>query len=286
MKRSSRFFALVPVLVVMAGCGTSGPTAPTTGSLEITVTGVPGGSASITVSHPGFNQVVTRTTTLSNLTPGVYTLTVQPVVVSNATYASTPAVMIVTVVASATPTSASVTYALASGSLTITVVGLPGGPAAITVTGPGFDQMVTGTTTLSNLTPGTYTISVADVVVSNSTYAPMPISSTVAVTASATPTPATVTYVVITPGSLQLNVSPAGPSFPMTVTGPYGFEQRVGRTTLLSELTPGAYTIVALPVSLGGSSRVATWYPHPARQTVTVSASANDTASVSFAEDP
>jgi hypothetical protein len=212
--------------------------------------------------------------------PGTYTITAAPVVVSNSTYASTPASSNVTVTASLTPASATVTYSVASGALAITVAGLPSGPVAITVTGPGgFNQAVTATTTLLDLVPGMYTLTAAPVVVSSSTYASMPAISNVTVVASTSATPATVTYALAS-GSLTITVSglPSGPAA-ITVTGPGGFNQAVTATTTLLDLVPGTYTITPSSVVVSNS----TYAPTPPSSNVAVVASLTPaTATVTY----
>src|SRR3712207_2494180 len=70
------------------------------------------------------------------------------------------------------------------GSLRLTVLGLPSGqPAAITITGPsGFNQSVQASQTLAQLTPGSYTITAANVAVGGADFTPSPASQTLAVT--------------------------------------------------------------------------------------------------------
>ncbi len=88
-----------------------------------------------------------------------------------------------------------VTCAATTGSLRITVTGLPSGAAAaVTVSGPGsFSQAVTTTRTLAGLTPGSYGVSARDVVAGGTTYTGSVSSATVAVAAGASPS-VTVTY--------------------------------------------------------------------------------------------
>ncbi len=87
----------------------------------------------------------------------------------------------------------------ATGSLKVTVNGLPGGVnAAVTVTGPGgYSRTVTATTTLQSLTPGTYAVDVAptsngNAIVPN-VYDGSATTSSAAVTSNTT-VPTTVTY--------------------------------------------------------------------------------------------
>jgi hypothetical protein len=258
------------------------------GSLQITVTPPAGAPAAITVSGPfGFNRAVSATTTLSNLAPGPYTITATNVVVSNATYAATPSPTTVAVVASTTPATASVSYARISGSLTVTVSGLPTGTmASVTVSGPGgFNQTLTASQTLSNVLAGTYTITASNVTVSSAIYAPTPASASVAVTASNTPAAASVAY-TLTTGALTVTVSglPSGTTAAIVVTGPSGFSQAVAATATLSTLVPGSYTISASNVTDSNSQ---TFVPSPASQTVPVTASTSAaTATVNYAVPP
>ena len=89
-----------------------------------------------------------------------------------------------------------------TGSLQLTVSGLPGAaPAVITVTGPaGYSHSVTGTTTLSALAPGSYTIAALNVFASNATYGPAQASQTVSVVGSTTAATAGVPYAVLPSG--------------------------------------------------------------------------------------
>ena len=90
----------------------------------------------------------------------------------------------------------------ATGSLLLTVSGLPGaGAGAVTVTGPGgYHASVTVTTTLVALVPGTYTIAAFNVFTAGATYGLALASQVVEVTASNTAVPATVTYAVLPSG--------------------------------------------------------------------------------------
>ncbi|MEM5432080.1 hypothetical protein [Cupriavidus oxalaticus] len=84
---------------------------------------------------------------------------------------------------------------MGTGSLAISIFGLPSGTSAdITVLGPGeFRQTVTQPTTLSNLAPGSYTVSAANVLTGGALRKPQPPSQTVGV-AAGTRAVATVAY--------------------------------------------------------------------------------------------
>ncbi|MEZ4456373.1 MAG: M66 family metalloprotease [Gemmatimonadales bacterium] len=225
-----------------------------TGGLTVTIAGLPGGApAGVTVTGPGgFSQTLTATATLTGLAPGTYSVAAAGVTSGGYLYQAAPGSQTAAVTAGAT-IARTVTYA-ATGKLTVTVSGLPGGtPAAITVTGPGgFSQSVTATTTLSDLAPGTYTVAAAGVTGGTTTYAPSPASQTAAVTGAATAS-RTVAYSATT-GSLTVTIAglPGGAIAAVTVTGPGSFSQTLTATTTLGGLAPGTYTIAAATVTSGG----------------------------------
>ena len=94
-----------------------------------------------------------------------------------------------------------------TGSMAITVTGLPAGAnAAITVTGPGsYTAQVTGTRTLTDLVPGSYTVAGAEVTSGTSRYTTSPASRSVTVSAGVTATVAVV-YAVAATTTLNLRV--------------------------------------------------------------------------------
>ena len=81
-----------------------------------------------------------------------------------------------------------ITCAATVGAMRITISGLPAGAAgSVTVSGPGsFSQVITATRTVSDLEPGSYSISAADVVVGGTVYTPSVGRPTVTVGAGAT----------------------------------------------------------------------------------------------------
>jgi|GEM_PF-713220 len=255
------------------------------GSLQITVSGLPAGvSAGITVSGPnGFSMAVTSTTTLNNLAPGSYSVSASPVTSGLATYngavTGSPAT-----VSSGTVAQSSVTYAVVSGSLQITVSGLPAGVSAgITVSGPnGFSVAVTSTTTLNNLAPGSYSVSASPVTSGLATYNGA-VTGSPATVSSGTVAQSSVTYAVVS-GSLQITVSglPVGVSAGITVAGPNGFGMAVTSTTTLNDLPPGSYSISASPVTSG----LATYNGAVTGSPATVSSGTVAQSSVTYAVVP
>lgn len=101
-------------LLLAAACGGgSTPTGPTTGALEVGITGLPSGvAASIAVTGPGgYAKTVTASTTLSQLSPGDYTIAAQSVTVTGGNYDPSPPTQTRSIAASTTPASATVAYA-------------------------------------------------------------------------------------------------------------------------------------------------------------------------------
>ena len=184
------------LLLLLAGCG-GDSTGPTTGSLAVTVAGLPGGTAAeVHVAGPGgFARDVSATETLSGLTPGSYTVTAGPVTAGSVVYAGSPGTQTVTVSEVTTPTQAAVTYAVSSGNLAVTIAGLPGGTAAsVTVAGPGgFSQALTASQTFASVAPGSYTVTAEAVTSGAAQYSPSPATQQVTVSTGGTAA-ATVTY--------------------------------------------------------------------------------------------
>ncbi|MGN6392533.1 MAG: hypothetical protein ACTHM9_09850 [Gemmatimonadales bacterium] len=107
------------VTVPPAGTVTSGYTVictPTTGSLAVTIGGLPAGTnAGVTVTGPNnLSTPVAASTTLTDLVPGTYTVVAAPVPSGGTTYNGTPASSTQAVAAGATAT-ATVTYGPAAG---------------------------------------------------------------------------------------------------------------------------------------------------------------------------
>ena len=183
-----------PLIVLLAACGGGSSTGPSTGSLALEVSGLPGSAeGEVTVVGPGgFNRRVPRTETLAGLATGSYSVTAAGVVVGDVQFMPAPASQAVPVSAGETA-SAGVVYASADRSLAVTVAGLPAGvDAAITVSGPGgYSHSVTASETLGGLVAGQYTVTAMPVSDGAEQYTPSPSTRTVNVTGAAT---ATVTY--------------------------------------------------------------------------------------------
>jgi hypothetical protein len=260
------------------------------GSLQVVVNGLPSDAvAAISVTGPGgFVAAVTATTTLWGLTPGTYSIVASTTTTADGSvYAPSPVQQSISVAKSLTPKVKSVGYAAITGALTVSVTGLPSGvSASLTVTGPGgFSRSIseldalTGSSTLTGLAPGTYTVSAAAVISGSLTYIPTPTSQSAPVSIGVTAT-AAVGY-ASSIGALTVGIQglPAGAAGSVVVTGPAGFSQNVTASQTLSGLVAGTYTISAAGVNSGGY----TWAPTPVSQTVSLTTGSGGSAVVVYA---
>ena len=169
-----------------------------------------------------------------------------------------------------------------TGSLAVAVSGLPtGAPAAVTVTGPGsYTRIVTGSVTLSGLTPGSYLLSAADVSAGGSVYQPSPSTQNVSVAQGDTPASAAVAYAALVASlSVTINGLPPGAAADVTVTGPGGYSKALTASETISGLAPGSYTVAANSVATSGAQ----YDPSPATQNVTLAGGGTASAAVSYA---
>jgi glucose/arabinose dehydrogenase len=287
LQRFRRFQRLLILSALIAlGCDDD-VVAPTRGTLEITITGVPAGqAAAVTVAGPGnFSRGVTASTTLNDLEPGSYTVTAANIDAADSRWSPTPATQAVTVNAGPGATTASVTYALVTARLAVTISGLPNGVNAnVTVSGPnGYTNALTSSTAINLLTPGAYTITAADVTSGATTYRPAPTTQTLQLPASTTQVAANVVYAVAS-GTLTVTISglPAGTSAAVHVTGPSGYSQQLSATQTLTPVPAGTYTINASPVG----SNLTTHTPAPLTQSVDVTAGGTAAGTVTYTASP
>jgi hypothetical protein len=169
-----------------------------------------------------------------------------------------------------------------TGSLTVTIADAPIGVAvSVTVAGPnGFARTIAGTTTITGLTPGSYTVSAPDVATESAIYAPRPAAQNVEVMAGNAPA-VDVVYALAS-GSIEVAIVglPTGGAGAITIMGPNNFSQQISTNATLVKLTPGAYVVTAAAVTVAGDGYAA---PAPARS-VDISASLAPTVvSVAYA---
>lgn len=173
--------------VSCGGDGPSGPSKPTTGALQVSVSGLPTSvQPLVTVSGPGMSaHQVLASETLTAIPPGTYTIAANEVSTTETIWAPGQRSQQVVVAAGSTPASASVSYAVASGALTVTITGLPDGANADVVVSAGdgsFMQHLSATTTLPRLRSGTYTLSATPVTQGATTYYVATVPETQAIT--------------------------------------------------------------------------------------------------------
>ncbi len=232
---------------------------PATGGLVVTVSGLPSGAnASVRVSGPvgtgavpAFNRFVTTTTTFDALEPGTYAVRTDTVQFSQTRYGVDSAGVVDSVsVERGGSRSHSAQYTVASGSIDLSITGLPVGiPADIRITGPGYQSTITVPGIVGGLTPGQYIIA-SDTMTSiqGDHFGASTIRDTVMVTASVTPVASSVAYTLVS-GTLAVNVTglPAtfDPVAPVTVTGPNGYLRQFGPSTTLRGLRAGSYILTA-----------------------------------------
>lgn len=254
------------------------------GFLDLTVSGLPSGvNADVLVAGPGgYSQPVTKTTTLSALDKGDYTITAKTVTdtATKDTFAPTVTGSPATVVPGGAHAQASVAYAMTTNHLTVDILGLSGVNAAVTVHGPnGYSQPITATTTLTGLADGSYTVDASNVTSGGSTYKPDKTTQGVNLAGGQTST-VKVTYSIPAPttGSLTLTINGLlnGTLANVDVTGPTAVSSPVTASTTLNGLAPGTYTIKANNVT-------GAHYDYTAPAQVTANVTAGGTASVTVA---
>jgi parallel beta-helix repeat protein len=231
-------------------------TAPTTGTIEVSVNGLSSIDADIAVSGPdGFNQKVTKTITLNNLKPGSYTVTAKQVNAGTANYQPNKITQVLDLKAGQT-LGASVTYVLVqtTGSLQITINGLASDKNAdVTITGPNsFSQKLIKSITITNLKPGLYTVtSKAVSATGTDTYQPDKASQVIDLKAGQT-LAATFTYALVkTTASLKIIIEglPIGTDAEVAVfDSSGGFFPLITKATTLT-LAPGKYKVVGQTIT-------------------------------------
>ncbi len=260
---------------------------PTTGTLDLTVTGLPNGTTgSVTVTGPaGYQRSVVNSSSLTDLVPGNYVVVAANVGEGEAVLTPAPVSQTASVTAG---TSAAATIAYhgantALGTLALTISGLPSGTTgSAVVIGPGgYNRSVASSTVLGGLVPGSYSVQSTAVSSGGTAFQPLPPTQTLAVAAGVTAT-AAVAYQVTTPvtGALALTISglPSGTAGSAVVTGPDGYTSTLTASTVLSGLVAGSYSVQSSAVSSGGTSFQAS----PPTQTLTVTAGATATAAVAY----
>lgn len=188
--RLSTFEPTVTMQTITVGAADTAATAHvlytvTTGSMEVLLAGVPTGAVpKVTVSGPdGFRDSVSASDSLGNLKPGLYVVSSGELFVGPNIYSPWLPSFVVAVAASVQPTAAVMVYALASGSLSINVNGLPTGvAAAVSISGPSdYQRNVATSITIEGLRQGRYMVSSAGIASNGNTYTPAQLTLTATV---------------------------------------------------------------------------------------------------------
>lgn len=200
---------LLSILLGITLACDEGPSGLSSGNLSLSVAGLPSGSsADLTVTGPGgYTQAVTGSQTLTQLSPGTYTVTANSVTVGSTVYTGIPPTQ--TVAVNGSTAQASILYSTAAGALSVTINGLgTSGDAAVTVTGPnGYNRAMVASEILTGLTPGTYTVAAQSVVATGGTpHDPAPATQDVTVSAQGMAT-ATINYTPPSEGELNLRIA-------------------------------------------------------------------------------
>ncbi|MDB4893384.1 MAG: glucose dehydrogenase [Gemmatimonadetes bacterium] len=192
--------------------------------LTVTVIGLPSGApASVTLTGPsGFSRSITTTTQIGLLEPGTYTLAAASVQTIGKTYRAVQASRVLQLSEFVPLVATTVEYGPGTGSLGVTINGLPAATdAAVSISGPGgFSRQLTESATLGNLEAGRYTITAAVVGSALATHAPAPATQTVDIIDGAV-SAATVAY-ASSSLSLGLRLFMDGLAQPVFLTAPDG----------------------------------------------------------------
>ena len=252
-----------------------------TGALTVSVDGLPDPSLYTNVSVND-NPLAGNPYTYPYLTPGPYQIQARPFTYGGYTYTPDRASQSVDVSAGNT-TTARVTYIRQSGTVTITVTGLPSGVAAnATLTLPdGSSRGVEESQTLTGMPTGSYRLTASPVVSNGVTYQPSITPSPNQTLSNRGSITYTLTYTAVT-GSLRVLIQGApgqvdvtGPNYARTISGP---------SILLANLTPGTYRLTPRDIARSESTPygnlIYTWSA-PA-QTVNVVAGPNPDRTISY----
>ena len=267
----------------LAAFGCSDP-APTTGTLTVNITGLPSGApALVRITGPeNYLRTLNASETIEQLVPGEYIVRMDTVLHSNTKYGVATIRDTIQVTRGATQT-ADVPYNISSGSLDLTISGLPAGIAAdVKLVKPGFSASVIISGIIPGLAPGKYYVQSDTFTTGQGDRFGSPkILDSVNVIASTTPATATVSYTLVSATlSLTVNGLPAGfGQQPITVTGPNGYSAKFGGTTTIRGLNAGTYSVVAQTAN----GTCPTIYKTPGTpQNLTIAAAATGSATVNY----
>ena len=251
---------IAAMALLVGACSGGGETAPKTGSLQVTVVGDASGPVDILVTGPnGYQHTVRQTESLTDLASGTYRLQAFSVISDSETYA--PVVPSNNIqVKAGTPATITIFYRLSTGSIAVTVTGLPAGVAPRVLVG---DSLITRSRTVHGLS-GSTPVTGLFVSQGTTTFGATPHQTVLAVAPSLTPIPASVAYSAMT-DTLQISVDsiPGVVAPKLMVTGPFGFSHAVAKfgATTYPDLPLGVYTLTGQPVASATDSFAPNWLP-------------------------
>ena len=262
------------------GCAEMGLTIPNEGRVNVTILGVPSGAtADVTINGPDpavDNQHPTTSRAYTPVQPGSYSLTARDLTVAGQTYVATVGGSPARLYNTWGDIQLQASYAISTGSIILTVTGLPaGGTTRLDVAGPttiSKSGIANGSYAVDGLLPGTYTVTGTNYTSGSDVYTSPSITGTVSVGGR---TPATLTFSTgISTGNLHINVAGLnGAQGPATLTGPFNANLTlIDGTNLLSNLPVGNYVLTPSPVGNLTSSlpRYSVTITKDTTQTVTV----------------
>lgn len=269
----------------LASCRDASP-APVTERAQLTlvVAGLPRGTgAGVQISGPsGFSRSVDSTTVLGDLLPGRYTVRAGEVRAQGVLWAASPPSFDAQLTAGDT-IFAAISYAVASGSVRLTISGLPSGAAAsVRLLSPnGLQRSASGSITFAELPPGEYSV-IADSIQSGGTGWRGPIAQVVQVPASLTPVAVSVEYRRVS-GRLVFVASgtPADARATARIQGPLLTDTLVSSGTVL-ELPVGSHVITPLPALRSGNTPPRLYVPVLRSVTRSLTDAAVDTVVVPY----
>jgi hypothetical protein len=220
--------------------------------LDITIDGLEANaSANVTLTAPnGERFTPVRSQRFLQAIPGTWRLRGDTVTSLTARHAATPDTASLQLAPGDTGRFA-VRYAQVTGMLAVAVTGLPSGAAGtVTITGPeGYRRSLSGTTTLTHLRPGNYSIAATSFLQEGITYTPTTPAQQVTVVAS--PVAAGVSVFYTAPiGAVSITASglPPGATPNFTLTGPV--TRTLQGTGTVTGLPTGAYSVSANAVNV------------------------------------
>ena len=275
-----RIALLVGTVAVLGSCTDSN--GPRTGTLSLTIAGLPGSAAAqVTLVGPNnYSRVLTTTEVIAGLRPGAYQISAAPIRAGATRYSPLPDTQTVTIAKSNVPVEAAVDYEVSSAVLIVTVDGAPtSNPPEIRVVGPnGFSQTVAASTTFDGVDPGYYLITAPEIVADQQRFSATPNSRQVLLNPGLNPTTVQVRYAQTTGNlSFVVNGLPQGVAAAINVTGPStSFTVEASRDTV--GIASGPYTVNANPVTANGAN----YLPNFSSQTITLSPATTAVVTVNY----